>query len=242
MEGRDSANLKDPMVKKTIELVGLWWAEAGRHNVLPLDDRFQERSLARESLASTQTKFTFYPGAIRIPEHVAPNTMNRSWAVEAHVEVPSGGAEGPIVVMGGDTNGWSLYLKEGKPTFCYNLASIELTYIRGAKPVAPGRHVVRYDFEKLGKEPFGAGGMGRIFVDGQKVAEGEIPTTAAFGYSLDETFDIGCDKGAPVTDEYLPFAAFSGKIIKVDVDLKPDVAGDAARHAKEQFAQAMVRQ
>ena len=47
MEGRDTANLKDPMVKKTIELVGLWWAEAGRYNVLPLDDRFQERSLAR---------------------------------------------------------------------------------------------------------------------------------------------------------------------------------------------------
>jgi arylsulfatase A-like enzyme len=242
MEGRDTANLKDPMVKKTIELVGLWWAEAGRHNVLPLDDRFQERSLARESLASRQTKFTFYPGAVRIPEHVAPNTMNRSWAIDAHVDVPSGGAEGPIVVMGGDTNGWSLYLKEGKPTFCYNLAAIELTYIRGAKPVAPGRHVIRYEFEKRGKEPFGAGGTGRIFVDGQKVAEGDIPKTTAFGYSLDETFDIGCDKGAPVTDEYRPLAAFSGKIIKVDVDLKPDVAGDAARHAKEQFAQAMVRQ
>ena len=140
--------------------------------------------------------------------------MNRSWAVEAQVDVPRGGAEGPIVVMGGDTNGWSLYLKEGKPTFCYNLASVELTYIRAAKPVASGRHVVRYEFEKRGKEPFGAGGIGRIFVDGQKVAEGEIPTTTAFGYSLDETFDIGCDKGAPVTDEYPPLASFTGKIVR----------------------------
>jgi arylsulfatase len=242
MEGRDLANLKDPMVKKMIELVGLWWAEAGRHNVLPLDDRFQERSLARESLASTRTKFTFYPGAVRIPEHVAPNTMNRSWAVEAHVEVPQGGAEGPIVVMGGDTNGWSLYLREGKPTFCYNLAAIELTYIRGAKAIASGAHVVRYEFEKEGKEPFGAGGIGRILVDGHKVAEGAIPKTTAFGYSLDETFDIGCDKGAPVTDEYPPLASFSGTIVKVDVDLAPDVATDEARHAKEQFAQAMLRQ
>ncbi len=242
MEGRDLANLKDPMVKKTIELVGLWWAEAGRYNVLPLDDRFQARSLARESLASKLTKFTFYPGAVRIPEHVAPNTMNRSWAVEAQVEVPKGGAEGPIVVMGGDTNGWSLYLNEGKPTFCYNLASIEFTYIRGAKAIASGHHVIRYEFEKRGKEPFGAGGIGRIFVDGQKVAEGEIPKTTAFGYSLDETFDIGCDKGAPVTDEYRALASFTGTIAKVDVDLAPDVAGDDARHAKEQFAQAMVRQ
>ena len=84
--------------------------------------------------------------------------------------------------------------------------------------------MVRYEFEKRGKEPFGAGGIGRLFVDGQKVAEGEIPTTAAFGYSLDETFDIGCDKGAPVTDEYRPLASFTGTIVKVDVDLEPDVA------------------
>jgi arylsulfatase A-like enzyme len=242
MEGRDTANLKDPMVKKTIELVGLWWAEAGRNNVLPLDDRFQERCLARQSLASTQTKFTFYAGSVRLPEHVAPNTMNRSWAVEAHIDVPKGGAEGPLVVMGGDTNGWSLYLKEGKPTFCYNLASIELTYIRGPKAIASGLHTVRYEFEKVGKEQFGAGGVGRLFVDGHKVAEGTIPTTTAFAYSLDETFDIGCDKGAPVTDEYRPLAAFTGTIVKVDVDLAPDVASDEMRHSKEQFAQAMLRQ
>jgi arylsulfatase A-like enzyme len=242
MEGRDTANLKDPMVKKTIELVGQWWAEAGKHNVLPLDDRFQARTLGREGLASTRTKFTFYPGTVRLPEHVAPNTMNRSWAVEAIVEIPGGGAEGPIVVMGGDTNGWSLYLKGSVPVFCYNLAGIEMTYIRAQKAVTAGRHVIRYEFEKRGKEAFGAGGVGRLFVDGHKVAEGEIPTTTAFGYSLDETFDVGCDKGAPVTDEYRALASFTGKIVRIEVDLAPDIAGDDVRHAKERFAQAMVRQ
>jgi hypothetical protein len=209
---------------------------------MPLDDRFQARGLGRESLASKRTKFTFYPGMVRVPEHVAPNTMNRSWAAEAIVEIPAAGAEGPIVVMGGDTNGWSLYLKRGVPTFCYNLASVEVTYIRAQKALTAGRHVVRYEFEKRGKEPFGAGGVGRLFVDGQKVAEGEIPTTTAFGYSLDETFDVGCDKGAPVTNEYRALASFTGKIVRIDVDLAPDIAGDDVRHAKEQFAQAMLRQ
>ncbi len=242
MKDRDTANLKDPMVKKMIELVGLWWAQAGKYGVLPLDDRFQERCLAREGLVADRAKYTFYPGAVRFPEHVAPQTMNRSWAVDAAVEIPKGGASGPIVVMGGDTNGWSLYLKEGKPTFCYNLASIELTYIRAAAALTPGRHIVRYEFEKRGKEPFGAGGVGRIFVDGKKVAEGEIKTTTAFGYSLDETFDIACDKGAPVTDEYPALAEFTGKVIKVEVDLKPDFSRDDLRHGTEQFNQAMLRQ
>lgn len=242
MEGRDAANLDDPHVKKLIELVGLWWAEAGRYGVLPLDDRFQSRALERAGLAAERTRFTFFPGAARIPEHVAPNTMNRSWAVDATIEIPKGGADGPIVVMGGDTNGWSLYLKEGKPTFCYNLASIELTYIRAPDVLSPGEHVVRYEFDKRGKEAFGAGGIGRIFVDGKKVAEGEIPHTTAFGYSLDETFDVGCDKGAPVTNEYPALASFTGTIIKVDVDLQPDFSLDDVRQSKEKFNQAMLRQ
>ena len=179
---------------------------------------------------------------MRIPEHVAPNTMNRSWAVEAHVEVPRGGAEGPIVVMGGDTNGWSLYLKDGRPTFCYNLGAVQLTYIRGDEVVEPGKHIIRYEFEKRGTEKFGAGGVGRLFVDGDKVAEGEIPRTSAFGYSLDETFDVGCDKGAPVTNEYRALASFTGRIVRIDMDLAPDIAGDDVRHAKERFAQALLRQ
>ena len=62
------------MVKKLIELVGLWWAEAGRYNVLPLDDRFQERSLAREGLAADRTKFTLLPRA----RCASPSTWRRT--------------------------------------------------------------------------------------------------------------------------------------------------------------------
>ena len=207
MEGRDSRQFQGPDGQED---------DRARRSVVG-GGRDAQRSTARRSLPGALARARvaridpnevhLLPGAVRIPEHVAPNTMNRSWAAEAQVEIPRGGAEGPIVVMGGDTNGWSLYLKERHRRSVTTSPSIELTYIRAAKPVAPGRHVVRYEFEKRGKEPFGAGGIGRIFVDGQKVAEGEIPTTTAFGYSLDETFDIGCDKGAPVTDEY-PRARF----------------------------------
>ncbi|MET0595470.1 MAG: arylsulfatase, partial [Polyangiaceae bacterium] len=242
LAGRDAKDLSDPMVKKMIELVGLWWAEAGRYNVLPLDDRFQERTLARAGLVADRTKYRFYPGAVRLAEHVAPNTMNRSWSMTAQIEIPANGAEGPITVMGGDTNGWSLYLKNGKPTFCYNLAAIEYTYIRGDRPLSPGRHEVRYEFEKRGKEPFGAGGIGRLFVDGESVAQGEIPHTVAFGYSLDETFDIGCDKGAPVTPEYRPLAAFTGKIVQVDVDLRPDFTRDVETETRAKFHATMLRE
>jgi arylsulfatase len=242
LQGRTLGDLDDPMVKRLLHLVGLWWAEAGRYNVLPLDDRFNERLLGRGDLYSTRQQLTFYPGAVRIPESNAPETKNRSWAMTAHIEIPAGGAAGPLCVMGGHTDGWSLYVKDGKPTFCYNLAGAQLTYIRAQEALTPGAHTIRFEFEKTGQEPFGAGGTGRLHVDGTLMAQGQIPRTAAFGYSLDETFDVGCDKGSPVTEEYPPLASFSGRIIKIDFDLKPDLHRAPETHAEAHAQLAMVRQ
>jgi len=242
LKGKALGDLKDPIVRKFIDLMGLWWAEAGKYNVLPLDDRFNERLLGRGDLFSHAQQVTFYPGAIRIPETNAPDTKNRSWVMTAHVEIPDIGAEGPICVMGGDTNGWSLYMKDNKPVFCYNLSETQITYIRCQKALTPGDHEIRYEFEKTGKEPAGAGGQGRLFVDGEKVAEATIPRTAAYGYSLDETFDVGCDKGGPVTDEYKPKAEFTGKVAKIDFDLRPDLTHDQDKHVEAQIAAAMIKQ
>jgi hypothetical protein len=66
--------------------------------------------------------------------------------------------------------------------------------------------------------------------------------SGGFGYSLDETFDVGCDKGAPVTDEYPTLASFTGKIIKIDIDLKPDLAIDVLQHSAEKMKAALLRQ
>jgi arylsulfatase A-like enzyme len=244
MQGRDRADLDDPMVKTLIELIGLWWAEAGRYQVLPLDDRFQVRALGREALYGQREAMTFYEGSVRIQPFEAPQTLNRSWAMSAEVEIPQDGAEGPIAAMGGTSSGWSLYLKESTPRFCYNFGG-EYTYIRASQPLPPGRHLVRYEFEKTGPEPFGAGGGGRLFVGDTKVAEGQIPRTCPIGYTLDETFDVGWDKGTPVSEDYGPIAKFTGRIIRVDFDLQPDFHpehADPDKHHEAKFVHAMIRQ
>ena len=242
IKGRNLGDLKDPFVRKFIDLVGAWWAEAGKYNVLPLDERFNERLLGRGDLYATREQVTFYPGAVRIPEGNSPDTKNRSWVMTAYVEIPEGGAEGPICATGGDTNGWSLYVKDNKPVYSYNLAGSQFTYIRSSDPLKPGKHNIRYEFEKTGKEPVGAGGIGRLFVDGKKMAEQKIPRTSAFGYSLDETFDVGCDKMSPVTDEYKPQAEFTGKIIKIDFDLKPDLTQEKEAKDQAELKAAMIKQ
>jgi arylsulfatase A-like enzyme len=245
MKGRDSANLDDPVVKKLIELVGLWWAEAGRHQVLPLDDRFMERAMGRDELFAERERMTFLEGTVRIQKFAGPQTKNRSWTMTAEIEVPEGGANGPIAALGGDSAGWSLYLKDSVPCFAYNYPGPIYTYIRASEPLAPGRHQVRYEFEKTGKEVFGAGGTGRVYADGDLVAEGEIERTVGIGYSMDETFDVGWDKGSPVCEDYGPIAKFSGRVIKVDFDLKPDFHPDLHGHEDQhasRFAHAMIRQ
>jgi arylsulfatase len=242
MEGKDLSNLTDPIVRRLMDMVSAWWAEAGKFNVLPLDDRFQERLLGRGDLYEGKRQQTFYAGAVRIPEGNAPETKNRSWSMTAYVDVPQAGAAGPICVIGGETNGWSLYVKDGKPCYCYNLSGIEITTIRGDQPLTPGKHTVRYEFEKTGQEDVGAGGVGRLYLDDQRVGEKNIPRTAAFGYSLDETFDIGCDKGSPVTRDYEALASFTGTILKIDFDLKPDFVYVHEKHHEAQMRAAMIKQ
>jgi hypothetical protein len=211
-------------------LVEAWWAEAGKYNVLPLDDRLTERAASNEQ--DEPKSYTFYHGAVRIPEGSAPHTKNRSHSITAEIEVPKEGAEGPICAMGGHPAGWSLYIKDKKLTYCHNYAATAYYYVRSTKDVPVGKVKLRFEFEKTGPEKFGAGGKGRLYMNGSKVGEGEIPRTVPFRYSADETFDVGCDAGSPVSEEYGPNARFTGTVHKVIIELGGERHRDRTVDAK----------
>jgi hypothetical protein len=65
-------------------------------------------------------------------------------------------------------------------------------------------------FERTGQEKFGAGGIGGLYIDDEKVGEAQNPQTAKFRYSLDESFDIGRDSSSPVDEEHKADAEFTG--------------------------------
>jgi arylsulfatase A-like enzyme len=217
---------------KLRQLVELWWAEAGKYNVMPLDDRRMERFSAREAVEE-RTSYTFYSGAVRIPQGAAPNTKNRSYSITAEVEIPAdGNAEGPVCAIGGVGSGWSLYIKDRRLMYCYNNNG-QLYYVRSETQLPGGGKLeLRFEFEKTGKEKVGAGGIGRLYVNKNKVGEGEIPRTVNYIYGLDETFDIGLDTGTPVTNEYKTDARFTGTIKKVVVDLAGQPHVDAETETK----------
>jgi arylsulfatase A-like enzyme len=229
-------NLADKHPKKLQQLIELWWVEAGKYNVLPLDERFAERQGAKGQAGKEKKSYTFYSGTVRIPENSAPYFKNRSHSVSAEVEIPEGGAEGPICAIGGIGGGWSLYIKDRKLVYCYNNIG-KYSYLRSSEDVPTGKVTLGFEFEKTGKEKFGAGGIARLFINGKQAGELEIPRTVRFLYSMGESFDIGRDSGTVVTPEYKPRTEFTGKIKKVDINLAGEKHTDPEAEVHKTLAQ-----
>jgi arylsulfatase len=149
------------------------------------------------------------------------NIKNRSFSIDADVQIPEGGANGVIIAQAGRFGGWSLYLKEGKPTFCYNFLGMQEYKASSSDALAAGRATVRMNFDYDGGG-IGKGGMATILVNGQKVASGRVEHTQGMAFSADETAGVGMDDATPVTTDYKERDnAFTGKILKVIVDVKP---------------------
>jgi len=206
--------------KELEELQKLFLSEARKYQVLPLDDRLATRFdvNSRPSFADKRTTFTYYPSTVSIPEGSAPNLKNRSFTITADVEIPAGETEGILLTQGGRFAGWGLFLEDGKPTYVYNLANTERYIIQSPEKLPVGKSTLRFDFKYDGGA-LGAGGIGSLFVNDQKVAEGRVEKTIPYRLGLNETFDVGRDTGTPVVETYqVPFA-FTGNLQKITLNL-----------------------
>jgi len=214
--------------------------------VLPLDDRRVERFVpeiaGRPTLVKGNSQILF-GGMRRISENSVITIKNRSHSVTAQVVVPEGGAEGVVIAQGGAFGGWSLYLKGGRPTYCYNLLGIARFKVAAAEPLQAGERQVRMEFGYDGGG-LGKGGDVTLYVDGAKAGEGRVEGTMPLIFSGDETTDLGSDAATPVSDDYAAGArGFSGKIEWVQIDV--DDAAEDPDHlisGEERFRVAMARQ
>ena len=228
-----AVNLADKESAKLREMQDLFWIEAAKYNVLPLDNSRLERLdvTNRPSLTQGRSAFTFYPGMVRIPEGAAPDLKNKSFELAAEVEIPASGADGMLITHGGRFSGYGFYLLDGKLVYHYNLAGVVHYNIVSKDKVPPGQHRLTADFKHDGG--LGKGGDVVLSVDGNSVAVGRVERTLPFRLSLDETLDIGEDTGTPVSEDYatkMPFK-FTGMLKKVVVTLGEDKLSDADRKA-----------
>ena len=228
----EAVNLAGQKPDKLHELQLLFYAEAAKYNVLPLDhSRAPRMNVAiRPSLTRGRTEFTYYGSIARIPEGAAPDVKNKSFRITADVVLPKGDEQGIVLTQGGFSAGYALMFQAGKPVFHYNFANVAHYSIEAKDALASGKHTVVFDFTYDGGG-FGKGGVGTISVDGKQVAQGRIANTMPLRMSFDETFDVGEDTGTPVNEAYdVPFK-FTGEIEKVVVNL-----GNAKLAAEDQKA------
>jgi arylsulfatase len=209
---------------KLKELQAAFDREAIKYNVYPLDSSLAERAdvRLRPSLTRGRSTFTYYPGAVRIPEGAAPDMKNKDFTVTAEVEIPAGSADGMLITQGGRFGGWGLLLLDGKPEFDYAFSNQPQHKYRVAsnEKLSPGKHTIKFDFKYDGPG-MGKSGAGTLSVDGKQVAQGKIERTIPTRFSLDETMDIGEDTGTPIVEEYvnrMPFK-FTGDLKQVVIEL-----------------------
>jgi arylsulfatase A-like enzyme len=222
---------------KLKEMQYLFMKEAVKYSVLPIDDRSFERFNAalvgRPDLMAGRTSLTVYEGMVGMSENVFINIKNRSHTVTAEVTIPEGGARGVILAQAGRFGGWSLYLKDGKPTYTYNFLGLKRFTVAANDPVPAGKATIRFELAYDGGG-LGKGGVGSIFVNDKKVAEGRIEQTQPMAFSADEGADVGEDGETPVVEDYgipAPYY-FSGKIDKITIDVKEMEKADKAAEDK----------
>ena len=223
-------DLATKMPGKLQEMQALFYAEAKKYNVLPLDNTTLARwNTPRPSLTAGQTVFTYSGELSGVPASAAPSILNKSYTITAEVEIPEGGAEGMIVTEGGRFGGYGLFLSKGvagirrsKPVFIYNLLDLKRTIWSGPE-LGGGKHTIVIDFKSDGPG-LGKGGTGVLSVDGKGVDRKSIEHGTPITFPEDETFDVGLDTRTGVAMlEYrydVPFK-FTGKIDKLTFKLKP---------------------
>jgi arylsulfatase A-like enzyme len=226
----ENNDLAAKMPDKLREMQELFFVEAAKYNVFPLDNSVLSRLLApRPSATAGRTVFSYSGELPGIPDSDAPSILNRSYSITAEVEVPQGGGEGMLVTLGGRFGGYGLYLLKGKPVFLYNFLDLERYRWEGQQALTPGKHTIVFDFKYDGPG-FGKGGTGMLKVDDHDVASKQVPHTVPFIMTIDETFDVGVDTRTPVddTDYQVPFR-FTGKLAKLTFNLGPEQLSDEDR-------------
>jgi arylsulfatase len=237
----ETNNLAAQERERLIAMIGMWYVEAGKYNVLPIDSRGTLRlAEPRPQIAADRKQYTYYPGTQMVPTNAAPRVLNVPHSVSVHANVPKGGAEGVLYSMGGNDGGFSFYVQGGKLTYGYNYVADQRFKVQSDKAIPEGDHVFSFEFTPTGK-PDIAKGRGvpaniKLFVDGKAVGSGDLPVTIPLNLGLAAGVSIGTDAGSPVMTDYQAPFTFTGAVKKALVDVSGEMIEDKEAQIKMYLA------
>ncbi|HTT87236.1 MAG TPA: arylsulfatase [Acidimicrobiales bacterium] len=197
-------------------MVELWWEEARRNDVLPLDNRVLEAiAHPRPDHRAPRDTFRYFQGGAPVPETVASRLCNRSHRITVTLEAGEGAvADGVLLAQGCALGGWSLHLVQGRLRYVHNLYGRAIATVESEAVLSAGRHTVAFTFE-ANKQ---GGGRGVLLHDGVSVAEGAIErfTPAVFN-EVGIGVTCGYEWGPSVGDDYAAPFEFNGTIERAEI-------------------------
>jgi arylsulfatase A-like enzyme len=213
----ESQDLSKEQPDKLKALIKVWFEEADKNFVLPLDDRsaMELLGLERPGAEPPRDRYIYYPGTSPVPEAVAVSVRGRSYKILANVNITDANASGVIFAHGSRFGGHSLFIKNRKLHYVYNFLGIkpEQHFVSGE--LKPGKCTLGMEFirESTGTHGESLGRM-KLYVNDNVVAEGPMKTQAGFFTLSGDGLCIGYDSGDAVSKEYDSPGAFRGGTIQ----------------------------
>jgi arylsulfatase len=239
----ETNNLASKEKARLIEMIGMWYNEAGKYNVLPVDGRGTQRIAEQRPLISLpRGRYVLYNDTQAIPANAAPKILNKHYSITADVVIPKGGAEGVLLSMGGNDGGITFYIQNKKLCFAHNYVTINYFYVKSDKDIPEGKHFFSVEFTPTGKaEPLkgkGTPGKVELFIDGKSAGKTNWPVTTPIRLGQGAQMQVGTDGGSSVIPDYKPPFKFTGELKKVIVD----VSGETVSDYESEMAVALRKQ
>jgi arylsulfatase A-like enzyme len=236
----ESKNLASQHPEKLKELIAVWFEEAEKNLVLPLDDRtaLELLTIQHPLEEPPRTRYIYYPGTTPIPETAAVNVRGRSYKIIADVYITDK-ASGVIFAHGSRFGGHVLFIKDRKLYYIYNFLGIKPEQKFVSQRLTSGKHTLGMAFvrEKAGQHGESLGNT-QLYVDDKVVAEGPMRTQTGHFTLCGDGLCVGFDSADKVSEEYESPGRFTGgTILGVGVDVSDEIYLNLERMA----AAAMAR-
>ena len=232
----ECSDLAAELPERVAELVDLWWSEAERHGVLPLDDRGVELfgvQFGEHRTHPASRVYTYRPPLAPLPAQSAAAVGGRSWDLVADIDRAAGDA-GVLYAMGNGNSGFVVFVQDDRLVFDYNCFG-DHHVVESTVPVPTGRSLVGVEFRRTGR-----GGEATLVVDGAKCGAVEIPFVMKVISSMGAS--VGFDHGLPVSRRYSDGFAFAGTLHTVEISLRSPRQGEDADTARAEGRAGMSRQ
>ncbi|HEV2039587.1 MAG TPA: sulfatase/phosphatase domain-containing protein, partial [Casimicrobiaceae bacterium] len=231
----DFAELDDVAAKhpdRLRHLVDLWWTEAGKYSVLPLDDRDWERAAIRLAM-NPRKRFEYYADMARSDRLSAPDITDRSYRIAAQFNDDPKKTEGVIIAWGSRFGGFVLYVKDRRVHYEYVYSEATRHSLQAVLPERPGSHEIRVDFDRRGSNA----GHVTLHIDDAVAGGVAIPATWPT-HGVTAGLNCGHDRGAPVSENYQAPFRFTGADLQVNIEL----GDDGERDPKGRYKTALKEQ